>query len=1031
MKKTTFLKTMLLLCALIVGSSSAWAEDVTYKLTIDASFFNTTSYAANNNEKTTDAVCTTDDTKTFEVKWTSNQVMKSGEDMQWQKSKGVIYNSTNLGTITAVDITSSAGSFTTYYGTTAQPTSNTTVGDGFFQILVGNATGKTSKVEITFTISDGGSSNLTTNDLALTGAPIDLSFDLYNNNNAQVINYTTSSTGAVTVSESEYVTTTVNEATKTITVTPVKVTATAQTITISQASDNTYAASSVTFTVTIDDSTPDTYVWSEASLSNLTSEDVFVIVGNDGDADYAMSNDNGTGGAPTAVAVTISNGAISGKVDDNIKWQLSGNSTDGYTFYPNGTTETWLYCNTTASSSSNNNIRVGTGDRKAFELTNDNYLVTKDDKTARYASVYSGTDWRGYTNTTTAPTTVKFYKRGTGVVTEVAAPTFSPEAGTYTSAQNVTISCATEGATIYYTIDGSQPTNESTVYSKAIPVATTTTIKAKAFKEGLDASAIASATYTIVVIEHAGTEADPYTIADARNAIDLGEGITDVCVKGIVSQVDSYNDNYKSITYWISDDGSKTDQLEVYSGKGLGGADFASVNDILVGDVVVVSGTLKKYGSTYEFDKNNQLVSLTRSAVPSITVNTASLNVDAEEHEGTIEVTYTNITDIQAEVQFVDADGTTPATYNWLAAEIDAITKNIDYVISENTTEAARTAYLKVYALGDEAQDVYSELITITQAKPVIKFATLPFEFNGGRADIAEINGLTHSGLGNDYNTAPKLRFDNTDDNLILQINEEPGALTFDIKGNTFSDGTFTVQTSADGVNYTDLATYTELGSTQSELFNLASDVRFIKWIYTEKVNGNVALGNIKLIKSFAAKISDAQYATFCSSRSLDFSGTGITAYTAKANGNAVLLTQIAKVPANTPVVLYKDDAGIVEVPTATSTDNVGENDLIAGPVTGDGASHYVLGKNNEGTIGFGILAADAKLPGTKAYIPASKFASSNEASFFEIIFSDATSISEMKTSKVNGDIYDLQGRKVANPTKGLYIVNGKKVAIK
>ena len=131
------------------------AATVTYKLTIDANDFNTTSYAANNNEKTSTAVCTTDNTKTFDVDWTSYQVMKNGDNMQWQKSKGYIYNSTDLGTITNVTVTSSAGTFTTYYGTEAHPTSGTTVGNGYFTVNVGGATGTSSKIEITFDYTEG------------------------------------------------------------------------------------------------------------------------------------------------------------------------------------------------------------------------------------------------------------------------------------------------------------------------------------------------------------------------------------------------------------------------------------------------------------------------------------------------------------------------------------------------------------------------------------------------------------------------------------------------------------------------------------------------------------------------------------------------------------------------------------------------------------------------------------------------------------------------------------------------------------
>jgi len=119
----------------------------TYTLTIGPSDFNTTSYAANNNSKTSTA--SSSDGYTTEVSWTSNQVMKQGSDMQWQKNNGLIYNTTDLGTIKSVTVTSSAGTFTTTYGASAQP-DGTTVGGGYFQVKVGNATGKTSKIEVVF-----------------------------------------------------------------------------------------------------------------------------------------------------------------------------------------------------------------------------------------------------------------------------------------------------------------------------------------------------------------------------------------------------------------------------------------------------------------------------------------------------------------------------------------------------------------------------------------------------------------------------------------------------------------------------------------------------------------------------------------------------------------------------------------------------------------------------------------------------------------------------------------------------------------
>jgi hypothetical protein len=82
--------------------------------------------------------------------------------------------------------------------------------------------------------------------------------------------------------------------------------------------------------------------------------------------------------------------------------------------------------------------------------------------------------------------------------TKVATPTFSPAAGTYSSAQSVTISCSTSGATIRYTTDGADPTSSSPIYTDPILVGSgSVTVKARAFKDGMADSDIASATYTI------------------------------------------------------------------------------------------------------------------------------------------------------------------------------------------------------------------------------------------------------------------------------------------------------------------------------------------------------------------------------------------------------------------------------------------------------------------------------------------------------------------------------------------------------
>ena len=76
-------------------------------------------------------------------------------------------------------------------------------------------------------------------------------------------------------------------------------------------------------------------------------------------------------------------------------------------------------------------------------------------------------------------------------------PVISPATGTHTGAQDVTITCATDGATIYYTTDGTDPDNTKTEYTGSFKVTNSKTVKAIAIKSGMENSAIASAAYTI------------------------------------------------------------------------------------------------------------------------------------------------------------------------------------------------------------------------------------------------------------------------------------------------------------------------------------------------------------------------------------------------------------------------------------------------------------------------------------------------------------------------------------------------------
>ena len=110
-----------------------------------------------------------------------------------------------------------------------------------------------------------------------------------------------------------------------------------------------------------------------------------------------------------------------------------------------------------------------------------------------------------------------------------------------------------------------------------------------------------------------GSESDPYTVAEAIAAIKAGAPTSEVYVTGIVSDVYFYSDQYKSLSYYISDDGKSKD-MQVYSGKGLNGADFTSKEDLKVGQKVTIKGIIKAFNKNgteiMEIDKNSTIVKI-------------------------------------------------------------------------------------------------------------------------------------------------------------------------------------------------------------------------------------------------------------------------------------------------------------------------------------------------------------------------------------------------------------------------------------
>ena len=183
--------------------------------------------------------------------------------------------------------------------------------------------------------------------------------------------------------------------------------------------------------------------------------------------------------------------------------------------------------------------------------------------------------------------------------------------------------------------------------------------------------------------------------------------------------------------------------------------------------------------------------------------------------------------------------------------------------------------------------------------------------------------------------------------------------------------------------------------------------------------------------------ITSAGWATLYTPYALDFSTVeGLEAYTATVSENTVTLSKVNNVPAGAGVVL-KGEAKDYNIPVTSNSET--EKGSLEGSATEataydkfSGYKLYMLKKVGD-NVQFVPMTSGSLAKG-KAYLKiAQDNAGSGEAKALSVVFvNEPTGIKSVNSdeTKVNG-IYDLQGRRVSQPTKGLYIVNGKKVVIK
>ena len=763
--------------------------------------------------------------------------------------------------------------------------------------------------------------------------------------------------------------------------------------------------------------------WVKTAPANLQTGDIVVIV--DQTTATAMSNNGGTSSAPAATAVTLSTdkSEISGEVAATLQWVVT--KSDGSYKFNVADTENYLYCTNT-----NNGVRVGTNSNNAFTIYDNNGVdFLLNTATSRYIGVYNSQDWRCYTsiNANIKECVTAFYKKvssDTPQKTKIASiesitptsinidgegtfeATITPATGVTASAYTVTWSADNDDLLVVDT-NGDYLAG-SNIGSVNVTVTVTPT-DVETYEE-------VSKSFSVTIVDpnaNDGSAEHPYTVAEARAAIDAGTGVTGVYAKGIVSEiVTAYSSQFGNITYNISADGTTTaDQLQAYRGFSYNGDWFTSEDDIQVGDEVVIYGNLKKYNSTYEFDASNQLVSLTRGSkeTPTFDVDKAEVELNVGE---TADVTLTTNTDgaISAE-----SDAPSVATV--------ALKSGTTYTI---TAVAEGEATITISAPATDGFLAASKTITVTVVDP---------------------NAATKGTKDNPYTVAEVIDGTATGNEIYVE-----GYIVGSWKNNKFDpqDLVNTNLALADNADETDedntipvelkSAFRPDFGLTDGgKAYNIGIAKVLIKGNAKKyfSVNGIKELSSIEKVAE-RIKITDAGMATYYTDVALDFTGlTDMEAYVAnEVDGGTVKFTQVDIVPANVAVVLRNPNGGSAEhvVPVTDAEPTATVTSELIGTLTGidelatnaDGKTNYILNVDVNGeNVGFYQANGEAVAP-HRAYLQLG-----GSARTF-IGFDETTAITNVNREAItNNRYYTLDGRRVENPTKGIYIINGKKVVIR
>jgi len=400
------------------------------------------------------------------------------------------------------------------------------------------------------------------------------------------------------------------------------------------------------------------------------------------------------------------------------------------------------------------------------------------------------------------------------------------------------------------------------------------------------------------------------------------------------------------------------------------------------------------------------------------TSDVLTITVTASNKCDLYQVVYSNSFDA-----FIKESDATIKAYYMQGESVPTITSA---TVSEGATYAIVGNILTVTAEDRTTTKDYT--ITVSEVTPYTKIGELTFD---GDEDSWIKTGYT-------YDTTKGWRFAKNDnsDNRIPEGRTRIYFFVGNAQSVTLTNGGVTsdraIKVYVNGVEEKSITTIEKSSSSNNSItIPCNSDSYNMIAIVSNQTGGDGGFTKISLNApvSVSATIANSGYTTFCSPYDLSFENVeGLEAayVVTTSTTSTATLKKVTAVPGGTGVILKGTSGAVVTIPVAEYTGEAISNILVgtlnATPVTAE--TVYVV------SDGVFKLFAGTEIPANKAYLPASVIGSNAPSLSFDF-GGETTGLSEeLRVNSKESIYYDLSGRRVAQPTKGLYIVNGKKVLV-